>query len=51
MPPKQYENLTDSVLAWKKAKQLGRFNPNAPSLEEQKVKVLEREIEERGRCS
>jgi len=48
MPSNEYESRTDSVLAWNKAKQLGRFDPNAPSLEEQKIRVIEREIEERG---
>ncbi|GME26992.1 putative cap-gly domain-containing protein [Neofusicoccum parvum] len=48
MPPEEYETRKDSVLAWKKAQKLGRFDPNAPSIEEQKVKALEREVEERG---
>jgi tubulin-specific chaperone B len=48
MPEDEYEQLTDSVLAWKKAQKLGRFDPNAPSLEDQKVKAVEREVEERG---
>jgi len=51
MPDTEYQQRTDSVLAWKKAQKLGRFDPNAPSLEEQKIKAYEREIEERGeRC-
>lgn len=29
MPASQYENLTDSVLHWKKTNQLGRFDPSA----------------------
>ncbi|KAB2573019.1 putative cap-gly domain-containing protein [Lasiodiplodia theobromae] len=48
MPADEYETRSDSVLAWKKAQKLGRFDPNAPSIEEQKVKALEREVEERG---
>lgn len=48
MPEDEYENRSDSVLAWKRAQKLGRFDPNAPSIEEQKVKALEREVEERG---
>ncbi|KAF2423178.1 hypothetical protein EJ08DRAFT_456075 [Tothia fuscella] len=48
MPPTEYEHRTDSVLAWKKNQKLGRFDPNAPDLEEQKIKALEREVEERG---
>ncbi|KAK8247002.1 CAP Gly-rich domain-containing protein [Phyllosticta capitalensis] len=48
MPEDEYENRSDSVLAWKRAQKLGRFDPNAPSIEEQKVKALEREVEERA---
>jgi len=48
MPEKEYETRTDSVLAWKKSQKLGRFDPNAPDIEEQKTKAIEREIEERG---
>jgi hypothetical protein len=49
MPSTEYETRSDSVLAWKKAQKLGRFDPNAPSLEEQKIRALEREVEERGK--
>lgn len=49
MPPDEYESRTDSVLHWKKTHQLGRFDPNAPSIEQQKVAGIEREIEERGK--
>lgn len=48
MPEEEYEQRTDSVLAWKKAQKLGRFDPNAPDIEEQKIRALEREIEERS---
>ncbi|OCL03288.1 hypothetical protein AOQ84DRAFT_442814 [Glonium stellatum] len=48
MPSEQYETRNDSVLAWKKAQKLGRFDPSAPSLEEQKIQALEREVEERA---
>ena len=48
MPTTEYEARTDSVLAWKKKAQLGRFDPNAPSLEQQKIQAFEREVEERG---
>lgn len=52
MPVAEYEHRTDSVLAWKKAQKLGRFDPNAPSIEQQKIRASEREVEERGkRCS
>lgn len=48
MPATEYESRSDTVLAWKKAQKLGRFDPSAPSIEEQKIKALEREVEERG---
>ena len=47
MPQTDYESRNDSVLAWKKAHQLGRFDPNAPSIEQQKVNASYREVEER----
>ncbi|KAJ4987530.1 cell polarity protein alp11 [Stagonosporopsis vannaccii] len=47
MPTAEYESRTDSVLAWKKSQKLGRFDPDAPSIEQQKVLASEREIEER----
>jgi hypothetical protein len=49
MPSTEYETRTDSVLAWKKAQKLGRFDPNAPSIEQQKILASEREVEERGK--
>lgn len=49
MPTPEYENRTDSVLAWKKAQKLGRFDPNAPSIEQQKILASEREVDERGK--
>jgi hypothetical protein len=49
MPAAEYETRTDSVLAWKKAQKLGRFDPDAPSIEQQKILASEREIEERGK--
>lgn len=48
MPPSEYEQKTDSVLAWKKANNLGRFNPSAPSLEIAKLQALDTEIKNRG---
>ncbi len=48
MPTAEYESRTDSVLAWKKAQKLGRFDPDAPSIEQKKILASEREIEERG---
>lgn len=49
MPSTEYESRTDSVLAWKKAQKLGRFDPDAPSIEQQKILASEREVEERGK--
>lgn len=49
MPAAEYETRTDSVLAWKKAQKLGRFDPDAPSIEQQKILASEREVEERGK--
>ncbi|KAF1923791.1 uncharacterized protein M421DRAFT_305914 [Didymella exigua CBS 183.55] len=48
MPAAEYETRTDSVLAWKRAQKLGRFDPDAPSIEQQKILASEREVEERG---
>ncbi|KAJ4369736.1 hypothetical protein N0V83_005499 [Neocucurbitaria cava] len=48
MPTTEYESLTNSVLAWKKSQKLGRFDPNAGTIEEQKIRASEREVEERG---
>lgn len=48
MDSADYENRTDSVLAWKKANKLGRFDPKAPSIEQQKVDASYREVNERG---
>jgi tubulin-folding cofactor B len=48
MPAEEYEKKTDSVLAWKKAEKLGRFNPDAPSLEKAKIEANEHEIRSRG---
>lgn len=47
MSTEDYESRTDSVLAWKKAHQLGRFDPDAPSIEQQKINASYREVEER----
>ncbi|KAI0130603.1 CAP Gly-rich domain-containing protein [Daldinia grandis] len=48
MPPEEYEKKSDSVLAWKKAEKLGRFNPDAPSLEKAKIDAFEFEVRSRG---
>lgn len=48
MPAEEYEARSDSVLAWKRSQKLGRFDPSASSKEDQKLKALQREVEERG---
>lgn len=48
MPEDEYEKKSDSVLAWKKAQQLGRFDPNAPSQEQARLAAFARDIEQRG---
>lgn len=48
MPEEEYAQKTDSVLAWKRAQKLGRFDPDAPSHEAAKIAALEREVRERG---
>ncbi|KAH9908093.1 CAP-Gly domain-containing protein [Xylariomycetidae sp. FL2044] len=48
MPEEEYEKKSDSVLAWKKAEKLGRFNPDAPSLEKAKIDAIDHEINSRG---
>ncbi|KAK2624352.1 hypothetical protein QTJ16_006302 [Diplocarpon rosae] len=48
MPPDEYEQKTDSVLAWKKANKLGRFDPSAPSLEQAKLQAIDAEIKNRA---
>jgi len=48
MPEGEYEKKADSVLAWKKAQQLGRFDPNAPTQEQARLATFEQDIRERG---
>ncbi|KAI5800298.1 CAP Gly-rich domain-containing protein [Peziza echinospora] len=48
MPEDRYEELTDTVLSWKKRQQLGRFDPNKPNVEAEKLRKMQEEIEERG---
>lgn len=48
MTTEDYESRTDSVLAWKKAQKLGRFDPNAPEIEQAKVDASFQEVESRG---
>lgn len=48
MPAEEYEKKSDSVLAWKKAEKLGRFNPDAPSLEKAKIDAFNFDVKSRG---
>ncbi|KAM0713501.1 hypothetical protein Q7P37_010463 [Cladosporium fusiforme] len=43
-----YEALPNSVLAWKKSQKLGRFDPNAPEIEQAKIAASFQEVEDRG---
>lgn len=44
-----YESLPNSVLAWKKSQKLGRFDPNAPEIEQAKADASFKEVEDRGK--
>ncbi|WPH04235.1 Hypothetical protein R9X50_00712400 [Acrodontium crateriforme] len=46
LPKDEYENRKDTVLAFKKAQKLGRFDPNAPNIEQQKIDQTFREVEQ-----
>lgn len=48
MPEEEYAKKSDSVLAWKKAQKLGRFDPNAPSHEQAKIASFAEEVQNRG---
>jgi tubulin-folding cofactor B len=48
MPEEEYEKKADSVLAWKKAQKLGRFDPNAPDQERARIAAAEHEVQSRG---
>lgn len=51
LPTETYETLSNSVLAWKKANHLGRFDPNAKSADEIAAERAERDatlVKEKG---
>lgn len=48
MPEEEYAKKTDSVLAWKKAQKLGRFDPDAPTQEQMKIAAFAEEVTARG---
>lgn len=47
MPPEQYDTLSDSVRAYKRANGLGRFDPSAPDAQQAAHARSEREASER----
>lgn len=49
MPESEYEKLPGTVLAQKKAQQIGRFNPKAPEIREMKVQDMEMEVKKRSK--
>lgn len=48
MPAETYSALPDSVLAWKKANKLGRFDPHAPEIEKKRIDEGWHEVKARG---
>ena len=48
MPLEEYEARGDSVLAWKKKAQLGRFDPSTPEVERKKIEGMWSLLKERG---
>ncbi|KAF4624907.1 hypothetical protein G7Y89_g13262 [Cudoniella acicularis] len=48
LPTSIYETKTDSVLAWKKANKLGRFDPTAPSVHASRLAAYAKEVEDKG---
>lgn len=48
MPDEVYTKLPSTVLAYKKAHQIGRFDPAAPENQQKKISAMWNEIEERG---
>ena len=49
MPESKYATLSDTVLAYKKDHKIGRFDPAAPEIQEQKVREMWKEVEERSK--
>ncbi|KAM4059977.1 CAP-Gly domain-containing protein [Hirsutella rhossiliensis] len=48
MPEQEYEKKVDSVLAWKRAQKLGRFDPDAPGHEQARLDAGEQQVLLRG---
>ena len=51
MPKADYEKLQGTVLAQKKAQQIGRFDPHAPEIGERKLKEMQEEVERRSKSN
>ena len=49
MPSSTYESLPSTVLAWKKSNKLGRFDPHAPEILDQKFSAMWKEVEVKGK--
>ena len=48
MPSLTYETLPETVLAYKKAHKIGRFDPEAPDIQDRKIKEMWNEVDERS---
>ena len=48
MPAEAYDALPSTVLAYKKAHHIGRFDPNAPELQKRKIQEAWDEIDNKG---
>ena len=48
MPISTYEQLPDTVLDFKRKHHIGRFDPTNPEKQEQKVKEMWKDVEDRG---
>lgn len=51
MPKSTYESLSGTVLDYKKAHKIGRFDPDASEKEAAKVKAMWTEVEEKRELS
>ena len=49
MPAETYEALPSTVLAYKKAHRIGRFDPNASDIQQRKIQDAWEEIESKGK--
>lgn len=48
MPKSAYEEVPETVLAYKKAHKIGRFDPNGPQIQDRKVKEMWEEVDKRS---